>query len=75
MLAVQLRMNSPEVAQYSPAEQDALSQEFSQAWTFAQHLPWFLAGGLIALAAAVALLALRAQRAASVSSATASRDA
>jgi hypothetical protein len=75
ILSVQLRMNSPDVTQYSPAEQEALSQEFSQAWMFAQQLPWFLAGGLIALAAAVALLALRAQRAGSASVATASRDA
>ncbi len=65
--AVQARMNSPEVAELSPDEQAALAREVNDAWMLLQHLPWFVAGALVAISAALAILARRAQLAASAS--------
>ena len=79
-VALQARLSAPDQSQYTQAELEAWSRQLNDAWILVQPAPWLLAGGLIALSTAVALVALRAQRAASASasasaSATASRDA
>ena len=74
-VTLQVRMSSADLGQYSQAEVDAWSEQLNTAWVFIQHTPWLFAGGLLALVTSVALLAIRGQRAASASSATASREA
>lgn len=74
VITLQYDTATRDVSGYTPEQLDAHYDAVNTTWLIYSQVPWLASGALLAVVATLALVAFRAQRAASAS-ATASREA